>query len=59
MVRQFLRFDLLEAKGRFGEIFHAIIGQFITFTTDVFLRRKQQPFFMPFGTAIILHNLRV
>ncbi|MBW8864282.1 MAG: hypothetical protein JF609_05040 [Verrucomicrobia bacterium] len=58
MVRQFCRSDWLVAKDLFGEIFHATIGRFITFMMAGFLHRKQQPFYMLFGTGIILHSLQ-
>jgi len=54
-----LHFDLLEVSDLFGEISHVTTGQFTTFTTGVFLRRKQQMFFMPLATETILHSLRV
>ena len=54
--RRFLHFGLLEVIDLLGEIFPVTTGQFTTFTTVAFLRRKQQRFFMPLGTATILHN---
>jgi len=59
MVRQSFRSDWLAENDLFGEIFRATIGQFITFTMDGFLHRKQQQFYTPRVTAIILRSLQV
>jgi hypothetical protein len=59
MAQQFSHFDLLAVNDLFGEISPVIIGQFITFTTDVFPRRKQPAFYTPRGTAIISHSPQV
>jgi len=58
-VQRYFRSVCLAVKDLCGEIFHAIIGQFITFTTVGFPHPTEHLFYSPRGMANILRSLRV
>jgi hypothetical protein len=57
-VQRFFHSDWLAVKDLCGEIFHATIGQFITFTTVGFPHPTEHLFYTPRGTVNILRSLR-